>query len=303
MNQILAVCGATASGKSALAHHLAVDFRAELLACDSMQIYRGMNIGTAKDDPTSLQVPLHLTDIADPKQEFSVSDYASAANTTIADLHAKQTLPILVGGTGLYLEAILYELQLGSRPNEAIRAQLQQRLQQEGARALHAELQKIDPQEAQRVHCNNTRRVIRALEMYYSEGIVKSAHADKSRPMRYNAYVMAIDMPRDMLYARIDARVAQMFAQGLAEEVQKLLNQGVGWECQSMQAIGYKEFRAFYEQGALLEQVQEEICRNTRHYAKRQLSWLRRYPFVQWIPYDQDYNVTKSNIERFLEKQ
>lgn len=284
--KIIAVCGPTASGKSALAIEIARALNSEILSCDSMQIYRGMDIGTAKEPPDRRVVAHRLIDIADPEQAFSVSDYQRLAHAEIERLHAQEKIPVLAGGTGLYLESILYPLQLGAHPDPQLRAQLQQDLERCGAEAMHERLRALDAQEADRVHPNNTKRVLRALEICLGGNARKSDADDKTRDPLYDALVLAPDYPRDELYRRINRRVDDMFANGLEDEVRGLIDRGVDFGCQSMQAIGYKEFQPYFAGTIDRETLIDTIRKNTRHYAKRQISWLRRYDFVQWLPPD-----------------
>ena len=283
--KVIGIVGPTASGKTGLSLSLAQAFPIEILCMDSMQIYRGMDIGTAK--PTLAQrrmVAHHLLDIRQPEETFSVAQYAAAAREAITGIAARGHLPVLVGGTGLYLRALSLPLSLGGTPGDtAVRARYQAMLEEEGAQALHDALRQVDAQTAGRLHPNDTRRVIRALEVFSLTGRPFSAQvmpAYDDSP--YDMLLYARDWPREALYARIDRRVDEMMLQGLPEEVESLRRRGLSPQAQSMQGLGYRELLCCPSGGPALGQAVETIKRRTRNYAKRQLTWFKADPRVTW---------------------
>ena len=297
--KILAIAGPTASGKSALAVTLARELDGEVVSCDSMQIYRGMDIGTAK--PTEAErggVPHHLLDIVEPETEFSVMDYVAAAETAIADILSRGKLPILCGGTGLYLDAVLRGGILESPgADPAVRTALSARAAREGNEALHRELAAVDPESAAAIHPNNVRRVIRALEIYMATGIPKSEWDRRSNlaPARYRAAVLGLTFSnRELLYARIERRVDEMLEMGLEEETRRLLSRGVFAVSRTANAaIGYKELLPFLQGACTREAAIEELKIATRRYAKRQITWFSAKPYVLPLAVDEGESVRK----------
>ena len=293
-DKLLIICGATASGKSGLSIKCAQKFNGEIVSCDSMQIYKGMNIGTAKVTIDEMQgIRHHLIDIVEPNANFSVAEYKELAQKAILDIKNRGKLPILVGGTGLYINSLIYDYTFSNATaNSEIRNKYKDILAQKGAQYLHSLLNEISPKDATRLHPNDTFRVIRALEVAQSGNL----SADTGEiVMDYNAY--AIDYPRDILYDRINERVDIMFRDGLKSEVESLLDKGVNFDCQSMKAIGYKEFYDYFYNGATLEEVSEKIKKNSRNYAKRQLTWFRKMPNLTWCNTINDaINIIEENI-------
>ena len=290
--RILAVVGPTASGKSALALELARRLDGEIVICDSMQIYRGMDIGTAK--PTAADraaVPHHLVDIVDPEEAFSAMDYVAAANRAVADILSRGRLPILCGGTGLYLDAFLrgesFETP-GADP--AVRAELAALADERGAEYLHAQLSEVDPEAAEAIHPNNLRRVIRALELYRATGVTKTEWDRRSRevPARFDATVIGLCYQnREMLYERIARRVDEMLAEGLLDEVLALSARGVFERSPTAAgAIGYKELLPYFAHECTLAEAVTELKTATRRYAKRQMTWFAAKPYVKWLTMD-----------------
>ena len=283
---VIAVAGPTASGKSDLGLKLAQRLGGEIICMDSMQIYRRMDIGTAK--PTAQEralLPHHMLDVADPTEAYAVADYAVAAERVIAEILSRGRTPILVGGTGLYLKALMDGLSLGGAGgDERLRAELNALADEPGGKErLHARLAAVDPETAARLHPNDRRRVIRAIEVYEQTGVPMSRqdHAAQERPFR--VLPLALDWPRELLYARLETRVHRMMEMGLLSEVRALLESGVAPTAQSMQGIGYKELiPAAMEQGDVNRAVWEIIV-HTRHYAKRQGTWLRAEPRCVWL--------------------
>ncbi len=298
--RILAVVGPTAGGKSALALALAQRLGGEIVSCDSMQIYRGMDIGTAK--PTASEraaVPHHLIDIAEPETDFSVMDFVAAAEQATTDVLSRGRLPVFCGGTGLYLDSFLRgEESETPGADAAVRAELESIARVNGNEYLHGLLQAADPESAAAVHPNNVRRVIRALEIYRTTGIPKSEWDRRSleRPARYAATVIGLEYTdRELLYARIEQRVDQMIAAGLVEETRALLARGVFERSRTAAgAIGYKELLPYCRGECTLEEAVRELKTATRRYAKRQMTWFRARPYVQWIQADVDGELRKS---------
>lgn len=290
---LLAVVGPTASGKTALAVELALRTGGEVISADSMQIYRGMDIGTAK--PTQEEkkgVPHHMIDILDISQSYSVAQYVKEARECIWEVHRRGRLPILAGGTGLYISSILNHVQFTEESGDpAIRAQLQRRLEEEGAQVLLEELRRYDPQTAARLHPNNQKRIVRAIEIYQTTGITMTEHLKRSlsepTPYRFCAVGLCYHN-RETLYRRIDARVDQMLRLGLAEEAKRVLSSPYG--STALGAIGYKELLPWVNGACSLEQAADRLKQSTRRYAKRQLTWFRREPWVQWIEVDKCEN-------------
>ena len=304
--KILAVVGPTASGKSALAVSLAKALDGEVVSCDSMQIYRGMDIGTAK--PTAEEmggVVHHLIDIADPEQAFSVMDFVAAAERAVKDIHARGKLPILCGGTGLYLDAFLRGDSAetpGADP--AVRAELADLAEKEGAEALHARLREVDPESAEATHPNNVRRVIRALELFLVTGVPKSEWDRRSRtvPARYDAVVLGLNFyNRELLYERIERRVDQMMREGLEAETRALAASGVFESSPTAAAaIGYKELLPYLRGDATLDEAVDELKTSTRRYAKRQLTWFSAKAYVKWLFVDDKDAKTMRKYEEIV---
>ncbi len=284
MNKIVIVGGATASGKTSVGIELAKILGCEVISCDSMQIYKRMDIGTAKVTPNEADGVEHrMVDIVEPFDEYSVGEYAKKADGYISDLLEKGKTPIIVGGTGLYLDAILYNMSFGGERYEKLRNDLFDELDKYGKEFMYEKLKKLDPEDAAKIHPNNTKRVLRALEIYYSTGEVKSELSQKERKLKYSPCMVVLNPPREVLYERINARVDKMFECGLENEVKKLLEEGVNFSCQSMQAIGYKEFKPYLDNELSLTELKEKIKQNSRNYAKRQLTWFKKYDFAKWF--------------------
>ena len=292
--RILAVVGSTASGKTGLAIELAKRLNGEIVSCDSMQLYKSMNVGTATPDEAERQgIPHHLMDFVDPTDPrgYSCADYVTDARNAVADILARGKLPILCGGTGLYLDAFLrggsFEV---TDSDPALRDELYALAEREGAEALHAILWELDPETAEAVHPNNVKRVVRAVEICRTTGRKKSELDRESREpdSPYDATVIGLHYDsRELLYSRIDRRVDIMLEQGLVEETRHLREMGVFETCKTAaQAIGYKELFPYLDGEATLEACVETLKLATRHYAKRQLTWFRAKDYVHWITCD-----------------
>jgi len=285
---LIAVVGPTASGKTAAAIALCRALGGEAVSMDSMQVYRGMDIGTAK--PTQAEqggVVHHLLDVADPGTPFSVADYRDLADAAIAGIGARGRQTVLVGGTGLYLNALTLDMDFAQAPADA---DFRRQLEGEDRELLHARLAQVDPQSARRLHVNDVRRVVRALEIHHLTGKPMSAHtADfRATPRGPTLIAVGLTMERSLLHAHINARVFQMIQQGWLEEVIRLLDAGVPENSQAMQAIGYRELAPVVRGETKLEEAIPRIQLATRQYAKRQLTWFRRDPRVHWFDWGDD---------------
>lgn len=282
MSKIILVVGATASGKSQVGVDLAKKFNGEIVSCDSMQVYKDMNIGTAKITEDEMQgMPHHMIDVTNAESNFSVGEYAKMADEVISDILSRGKIPIIVGGTGLYVDGILYPMSFGGNKDTHIREELEEQLATRGKEYMYAMLTKIDPQDAEKIHPNNVKRVLRSLEIFKTTGNCKSQLKEKDKSLKYDPLMIVLDLDRHVLYERIDARVDKMIETGLIEEIKSLLSRGVGFQCRSMQAIGYKEFKDYFDGIKTQEQTIEIIKRNSRNYAKRQLTWFKRYDFAK----------------------
>ncbi len=296
--------GPTASGKSALALQAAKDLGGEIVCMDSMQVYRSMDIGTAK--PTGAeraQVPHHMLDVAEPEEAFSVAEYARGAGNAIRDILSRGRLPVLCGGTGLYLRALSRPMDFGFVPSDPeVRAKYQRYADEYGAPALHGLLGDRDRKSADRLHSNDLRRVIRALEVQELTGQPFSAQEmPENGEGEWTLRPFAISWPRETLYNRINARVGSMLRDGLAEEVRALLERGVSPQAQSMQGLGYKELVPCLRGGISLTEAGELIARRTRNYAKRQLTWFRADGRIRWLPGDMGTDALMSAVRQGLE--
>ncbi len=293
---VIAVQGPTASGKSAAALAICKQFDGELISCDSMQIYRRMDIGTAKPTKEELaEIPHHLIDICDPDENFSSAAFSELAQKAIADVHSRGKLPVLCGGTGLYLDSVLKGVDFGELEGDPVyREELALFAQENGNLALHAKLTAIDPASAAAIHPNNVKRVIRALEICKTSGMTKTEWDKKAirKESPYQAILIALDYhDRELLYHRIDCRVDDMMKMGLLDEVKALLADGyLTPESTAGGAIGYKELIACIKGEISASEAADAVKLATRHYAKRQLTWLRRNPNIHWL-YPDDYKT------------
>ncbi|ODU56355.1 MAG: tRNA (adenosine(37)-N6)-dimethylallyltransferase MiaA [Clostridium sp. SCN 57-10] len=290
MKQIVVVTGPTASGKTELAVDLALALGGEVVSADSMQIYRGMDIGTAKPTPSEMRgVPHHMLDVAEPGESYSVSRYEQEAACCVDDILSRGRLPVVCGGTGQYIDALIAGTGfLESGAESGIRARLEQEWDACGAAAMLARLGQFDPQSAARLHPNDRKRVIRAIEVYELTGKTMTQHNEETclRAPRYRAAMLALNTePRDILYARIDLRVRRMLEAGLVREIIALRESGA-LRGTAAQAIGYKEFSDYLDGNGTLEDAAALVAQKSRNYAKRQLTWLRRNDKIQWIVYN-----------------
>ena len=286
MDKIICIAGPTASGKTALAVELAKLYNGEVVSCDSMQIYKRMDIGTAKPTVDEMQgIPHHMIDICQPEEDFSVSRYCDMATPIIEDILARGKTAIIAGGTGLYMDSLIKGNDFVDFPATGHRERLEARLEHEGVESLLAELWRIDPESADKSLCN-PRRIVRALEVWQETGETITAHnlRTQEKPPRYEPVLLALtDVDRADLYARINRRVGIMLEMGLMDEIQNLLSSGVPAGCTAMQAIGYKEFVDALAGRCTVEEAADLVRQSSRRYAKRQLTWFRRNPKALWL--------------------
>lgn len=277
MARVLVICGATASGKTALSIACAKAFNGEIVSADSLLVYQGLDIGTAKPSLEERDgIPHHMIDIIKPTESFSVSDYEEMALPIVERLLAEGKTPIICGGTGFYINSLLYKSQFGNvGASEEIRARYEALAEERGKEYVHAILKEKDPESAEKLHHNDLKRVVRALEIYDITGKAKSLQKDVLVP-RFDFVAVSVDHPRDKLYNRINLRVDRMFEQGLVDEVRDLLDEGVTEEMQCMQGIGYKEIAEGLRNGATPAEMKELVKKNTRNYAKRQQTFFKR---------------------------
>ena len=285
--KLVCVVGPTGCGKTWLGVELAKALRGEVVSCDSMQIYRGMVIGTAAPTEEEMQgVPHHMVGVADPGENYSVARYACDAAKCVDDLIARGKQPVIVGGTGLYIDSLIAGRQFAPLPQTGRREALERRAAEEGAQPLLDELRAVDPERAARLSVSDVKRIVRALEIWQETGRTMTDFDRESRaiPPRYRPLWLGLHFPeRAQLYARIDLRVELMYAQGLAQEVRALLDSGVPDRATSLQAIGYKQVVQALEEGLPPEAALGTIQQATRRYAKRQMTWFRANPAVQWL--------------------
>lgn len=292
LKKVIVICGPTASGKTALAINLAKKLNTEIISADALYIYKGLDIGTAKPSIAEMSgVKHHLIDVIDATEEFSVSDYFDRAMPIINDLHAQNKIPIICGGTGFYINSLLFDLSYGKvAQNPDIRRKYEDLATEKGKEYVHSLLKEVDPVSAQEIHYNNLKRVIRALEIYEVSGTKKSDICD-GNVKRFDYYAYALDFDKDVLYDRINKRVEIMVKKGLIDEVKKLLSNGVSRTAQSMQGIGYKEVFDYLDKKISLSELLEVIKINTRHYAKRQATFFRKLDGLKYL------NPNEPNIE------
>ena len=287
MNPIICIAGPTASGKTALAVELAKDLSGEVVSCDSMQVYKRMDIGTAKPTEEEMQgIPHHMIDVAEPDEDFSVSRYCCLAAPIVDDIVARGKTAIIAGGTGLYMDSLIRGNAFAPFPSTGVRERLETQADSEGMEFMLNWLHSVDPESAARLHLSDRKRIIRALEVYLETGQTITEHNRKTQqiPPKYTPLWLGLDFAdRAELYRRIDRRVDMMLEMGLMSEIQGLLASGIPSKCTAMQAIGYKEFVNALNGEETIAQAAEEVKKASRHYAKRQLTWFRRNPKLHWL--------------------
>ena len=288
---LVILTGPTAVGKTALSIHLAKAIGGEIISADSMQVYRGMDIGSAKIRTEEMDgVPHHLIDVLDPEEEFHVVLFQKMVKEAMERIYRNGHIPILTGGTGFYIQAILYDIDFTENGEDtSYRESLEALAEEKGAEHLHEMLKNVDPVSAEEIHANNVKRVIRALEFYHQNGSPISAHNEEQqeRVSPYNLAYFVLNAPRELLYQRIDKRVDEMLAGGLVKEVEALKSMGYHRGMVSMQGLGYKEILAYLDREMPLEEAVRILKRDTRHFAKRQLTWFRRELETLWINKDE----------------
>ncbi len=286
-NKLVIIGGPTAVGKTKISIELAKRISGEIISADSMQVYKGMDIGTAKVTADEMQgIPHHMIDILDPREDFNVVEFAKRVKEIISRLHENDRIPILVGGTGFYIQSVLYDIDFTDNDNDmTFRHELEEEARIKGGEVLHERLKAIDPEAAESIHPNNVKRVIRALEFYEKSKGKISEHNKEQRAKKspYEYHYFALTNERNLIYANIEKRVDLMLDMGLVEEVRTLLKNGVPRTNVSMQGLGYKEIAAFLEGEISLEEAIYILKRDTRHFAKRQITWLKREPDVIWF--------------------
>lgn len=304
---LIILTGPTAVGKTAASIDLAKAVNGEIISADSMQVYRGMDIGSAKISREEMRGIRHyLVDVLDPSEEFNVVKFQQLAGQAADEIYARNKIPIVVGGTGFYIQALLYDIDFTENDGDmSLRRELEQTAQNEGAKYLHSILREIDPEAAAQLHPNNTKRVIRAIEFYRQTGKKISEHNRREReresPYRFAYFVLTDDRAR--LYKRIDQRVDAMMKAGLLREVQALRERGIPRDSTAMQGLGYKELYAYLEGECPLEEAVRIIKRDTRHFAKRQITWFKRERDVIWLnkeAYQQDNRKILDEMLRHL---
>ena len=308
--RIVIICGPTATGKTKLGVALAKALDGEVVSAASMQVYRHMAIGTARPTPEEMEgVPHHMMAVAEPEEAFSVARYVAEATPIVDDILARGKVPLIVGGTGLYIDALRRGRTFSAfRPESGVRERLQEQARNGELPRLFRELEAIDPEAAVRLHPNDEKRILRALEVWYETGETISEHDRRTRdlPPRYDGVTLALTYrDRAALYARIDRRVDRMMAAGLAGEVRALLDRGVPPDCTAMQAIGYKELAPAILSGGDLSAAAEEIKLRSRQYAKRQLTWFRRDKSAHWLELDDppDFSAVLRDSTEYLRQR
>ena len=303
---MIILTGPTAVGKTDLSIQLAKAIKGEIISADSMQVYRHMDIGSAKVTPEEMDgVPHHLIDVLEPEEEFNVVVFQKLAKEALTGIYERGHIPIIVGGTGFYIQALLYDIDFTENDGDtAIRRELEKLAQTQGAGCLHQMLQEIDPESAAAIHQNNVKRVIRAIEFYRQTGKKISLHNEQERekqsPYQFLYYVL--DTDRKTLYERIDRRVDLMMEHGLVDEVKHLADMGCTRDMVSMQGLGYKEILDYLSGEIPLEEAVYILKRDTRHFAKRQITWFKRERDVRWLELEQFQNDRKKVLEHILDE-
>lgn len=306
MNKVIVIVGPTAVGKTKLSIDIAKFLQTEIISGDSMQVYEGMDIGTGKVSKVEMEnIPHYMLDIKQPNEDFSVAEFKSLVEEHIASINDKGMIPIVVGGSGLYIQAVLYDYQFSERKrDEIITKQLEAELAEIGNDKLHERLEKIDPKQAAKIHPNNFRRVIRALEVYESTGkTLTEQQGEQKNEAQYEHLLIGLEMDRALLYEQINLRVDGMVDAGLVKEVQKLYDAGYE-DTQAMKAIGYKEIIPHIKGEISLEAAVDTLKRNSRRYAKRQYTWFKNQLDVNWFTLTtSNYEAEKAQIFEFIKKR
>ena len=305
---LVILTGPTAVGKTALSIMLAKAIGGEIISADSMQVYRYMDIGTAKIKPEETEgVPHHLIDVLNPTEDFNVTAFQTMAKQAINEIYSRGRIPIVAGGTGFYIQSLLYDISFEETEVSFYREELTAYYEAYGAHALHEELKKVDPVSYEQIHENNVKRVIRALEFYHDTGYPISEHnkAQRQKVSPYNFEYFVLNDDREVLYRRIEKRIDIMMEQGLIEEVQGLLDYGCQPDMVSMQGLGYKEIISYLNGECSLEEAVYILKRDTRHFAKRQLTWFRREKEVTWVDrtaFSSEEEILEYMLNRLFQK-
>ncbi len=289
---LVVLMGPTASGKTAMAVEICKKYDGEVVTADSMQVYKFMDIGTAKPTVDEMQgIKHHMIDLVEPTENYSLADYVKEAKTVIEDIHSRGKLPVLAGGTGLYIDTLTQNVELSDGDkDDALRAELTELAEKEGEDRLFEILREVDPMSCETIHKNNIKRVIRAIEFFKTTGIRQSEHIKNTvRNSPFDMTKICLSWDRDVLYDRINRRVDMMFDMGLADEVEKVRNMGVNMSNTSMQGIGYKEVFPYLDKKVSLEETKDIIKQGTRRYAKRQITWFKREENTSFVP--AEFNV------------
>lgn len=307
---LIILTGPTAVGKTALSIGLAKAVDGEIISADSMQVYRKMNIGTAKIQQSEMQgVRHHLIDILDPGEDFNVVLFKKYALESMKDIYSREKIPVVVGGTGFYIQALLYDINFEDNDNDmSYREELQTLAAEHGNSYIHDMLAGVDPESAEKIHENNVKRVIRALEFYKKTGMKISEHneAESQKESPYNFEYFVLNDDRQKLYDRIDRRIDIMLADGLLDEVRSLVDEGYSRDLVSMQGLGYKEMIDYIQERYTLDEAVYTLKRDTRHFAKRQVTWFKREKQVTWVnknEFDSEADILSFMIERLREKE
>ncbi|GAM14944.1 tRNA (adenosine(37)-N6)-dimethylallyltransferase MiaA [Mesobacillus selenatarsenatis] len=303
--KLIVLIGPTAVGKTKLSIELAKKFNGEIISGDSMQIYKGMDIGTAKITQEEMEgVPHHLIDIKEPDESFSTAEFQGLVRKKINEISSRGKMPMIVGGTGLYIQSVIFDYHFTEAPSDPVfRCSLEEEAETKGQEFVHGKLKEVDPESASRIHPNNVRRVIRALEIIHCTGKTAGELQENQSPeLLYDTALIGLTMDREMLYTRINFRVELMMEQGLLDEVKYFYEKGLK-DCQSIQAIGYKELYDYFDGKISLEQAIENLKQNSRRYAKRQLTWFRNKMNVEWFDMSESKDAEKkfAEISKFIE--
>lgn len=300
MENLVIITGPTGIGKTELSLELAKKYKGEIISSDSMQIYKKLNIGTAKIDLNKTCIPHHMIDIIEPSDNFTVADFKNSAKKIITDINNRDGLPFLVGGTGLYINSLVYNLDFTeTEPDYEYRDELREILEEEGSEFLYEKLQDQDRDMAEKIHKNNGQRIIRALEILKSGN--KKGDNFREENKDYNLIYIGLNMDRSKLYEKINQRVDKMIDLGLVDEVKNLLDEGLDKNSQSLKAIGYKEVISYLDGEIDFDEMVDLIKKNSRHYAKRQLTWFRRDKRIKW--FDRESGTILSDIENYIDSR
>ena len=300
MENLVIITGPTGIGKTELSLELAKKYKGEIISSDSMQIYKKLNIGTAKIDLNKTSIPHHMIDIIEPSDNFTVADFKNSAKKIITDINNRGGLPFLVGGTGLYINSLVYNLDFTeTEPDYEYRDELREILEEEGSEFLYEKLQDQDSDMAEKIHKNNGQRIIRALEILKSGN--KKGDNFREENKDYNLIYIGLNMDRAKLYEKINQRVDKMIDLGLVDEVKNLLDEGLDKNSQSLKAIGYKEVISYLHSEIDFAEMVDLIKKNSRHYAKRQLTWFRRDKRIKW--FDRESDTILSDIENYIDSR